>query len=139
MPKLSDKHIIPEKFSKMKVKCATQVFSQSVAVNMGYLASKGVIDKECQDTADVILFFDNLFDSLNGSYLNSKKKAGKALLGPVRPNSIHKKVWRDAKQVLLTMKFVKNGKTTVVPSITNWLQSIKNMEYLVNQLEKRID
>ncbi|CAG4940825.1 unnamed protein product [Parnassius apollo] len=35
---------------------------------MGYLASKEVIDKECQDTANVILFF-NLFDSLNGSYL----------------------------------------------------------------------
>lgn len=40
MPKLTDRHIIPNKISKMKVKCATQVFSRTVAANMGYLAGK---------------------------------------------------------------------------------------------------
>lgn len=43
MPKLTEKHVIPEKISIMKVKCASQVFNQSVAVNMGYLSSEFII------------------------------------------------------------------------------------------------
>lgn len=37
LPKLTDQHIFPNKIKKMKVKCATQVFSRSVAIAMGYL------------------------------------------------------------------------------------------------------
>lgn len=40
MPKLTENHVVPKKIFKMKVKCATQVFSRSVAAHMGYLASK---------------------------------------------------------------------------------------------------
>lgn len=40
MPKLTELHVDPKKIKKMKVKCATQVFSQSVAANMGYLAGE---------------------------------------------------------------------------------------------------
>lgn len=40
MPKLTERHVIPSKISKMKVKCATQVFSRTVAAYMGYLSSK---------------------------------------------------------------------------------------------------
>ncbi|CAH2059667.1 unnamed protein product, partial [Iphiclides podalirius] len=35
---------------------------------MGYLSDKGVIPSECKETADLLLFFDNIFDSLNGSF-----------------------------------------------------------------------
>ncbi|PZC70841.1 hypothetical protein B5X24_HaOG214809 [Helicoverpa armigera] len=49
---------------------------------MGYLADMGILPAECQETADLLLFFDELFDSVNGSYDNSKKRAGKPLLGP---------------------------------------------------------
>lgn len=38
MPKLTENHINPEKLNKMKVKFASQLFSRSVASNMGYLA-----------------------------------------------------------------------------------------------------
>lgn len=40
VPKLTDSHCIPSKIPKMKVKFATQLFSQTVASNMGYLAGK---------------------------------------------------------------------------------------------------
>lgn len=43
MPKLMEKHVMPEKITKMKVKNATQVFSRSVAVNMGYLAGTNLL------------------------------------------------------------------------------------------------
>ncbi|CAB3231913.1 unnamed protein product [Arctia plantaginis] len=139
MPKLTDKHVVPEKIAKMKVKCASQLFSQSVSVNMGYLASKGIISKDCKETADLFLFLDNLFDSLNGSHKNSKKRSGKPLLGPVTPSSGHHKIWREAKEVLKTMKFVTSNGYTVVPSITNWLQSIENIEYLVQKIFTQYD
>lgn len=40
LKKLSEHHINPDKFQKMKVKYATQVFSRKVAVTMGFLAGK---------------------------------------------------------------------------------------------------
>lgn len=40
LPRQSDKHVIPEKISRMKVKCATQVFSHRVSAVMNFLASK---------------------------------------------------------------------------------------------------
>lgn len=40
VPKLTDSHCIPSKIPRMKVKFATQLFSQTVASNMGYLAGK---------------------------------------------------------------------------------------------------
>lgn len=40
LPRLTDQHIIPEKIMKMKVKNATQVFSQRVSSTMNFLACK---------------------------------------------------------------------------------------------------
>ncbi|KAI5635260.1 hypothetical protein NE865_12052 [Phthorimaea operculella] len=105
----TEDHVNPEK-CKMKVKIATQVFSEKVASTMGYLAKNNILPKECQDTADVLLFFDALFDSVNGSQENAKKRSGKALLLALKPNSPHNKVWVDAKRVLSSMTFVKRGK-----------------------------
>lgn len=40
LPKLTDSHCDPSKIPRMKVKYATQLFSQTVASNMGYFAGK---------------------------------------------------------------------------------------------------
>lgn len=40
MKNLTEAHVNPKKISKMKVKYATQVFSKTVATNMGYLAGE---------------------------------------------------------------------------------------------------
>lgn len=40
IPKLTENHVKPAKISKMKVKYATQLFSRTVAANMGYLAGE---------------------------------------------------------------------------------------------------
>lgn len=97
----------------------------------------GILPAECQETADLLLFFDELFDSVNGSYDNSKKRAGKPLLGPVTPYSTHKAVWANSKKILKSMKFCGNRKSGTVPSIVNWLQTIENIEYLVDVLAKQ--
>lgn len=90
---------------------------------------------ECKETADVILFFDELFDSLNGSYQNSNKRRGKILLKALTPTSLHNQIWTTAKQILKSMKFIsKEGNVCVVPSVSNWLRTIENMECLRNKL-----
>uniref|UniRef100_A0A2A4JPP6 THAP-type domain-containing protein n=1 Tax=Heliothis virescens TaxID=7102 RepID=A0A2A4JPP6_HELVI len=134
--KLTDCHINPDKFQKMKVKYATQVLSRKVAITMGFLAEKNILPAECTQTADTILFFDDLFDSLNGSFQNANKRSGKTLLQAVTPKSDHGTVWSNAKTVLQTMKFInKDGITQVtVPTINNLLQSIKNVDYLTKVL-----
>lgn len=88
-----------------------------------------------KDTADLIIFVDNLFDSLNGSYQNSKARSGKELLKSVTPNSLHKNVWTQSKRVLKSMKFVSaSGSAATVPSINNWLHTVENMELLRDKL-----
>ncbi|KAG7298322.1 hypothetical protein JYU34_017922 [Plutella xylostella] len=134
--KLTENHCNPEKIPKMKVKFASQIFSNTVGLNMGYLADQGILTKECQDTADLLLFMDELFDSMNGSYRNSSKKSGKLLLLPLTPQSMHNQHWVKSKTVLKTMKFISKGKVSVVPSVSNWLRTIENMELLRNKLFK---
>ncbi|CAK1598223.1 unnamed protein product [Parnassius mnemosyne] len=136
MPKLTDNHVILNKISKMKVKYATQIFSQTVASNMGYLADKGILPEECKETADILLFFDQLFDSLNGSYTKLKQH-GKPLLGPARPNSSHNNVWNKAKIELRNMKFtnIVTGKTEKVPTLENWVWTLDGVQILLNKLK----
>ncbi|XP_041968614.1 uncharacterized protein LOC121725650 isoform X1 [Aricia agestis] len=134
VPKLTDSHCIPSKIPKMKVKFATQLFSQTVASNMGYLAEKGIISQDAQNTADVILFFDQLFDSINGSF-GKRKKHSKPLLGPATPNSPHHKTWMEAKIFLKNMKFV-NVKTLNVehvPTLNNWVWTLEGIELLLKK------
>ncbi|CAG4992851.1 unnamed protein product [Colias eurytheme] len=108
LPKLTEQHVQPEKINKMKVKFASQIFSRTVASNMGYLADKGILGEECKDTADLLLFMDNIFDSVNGSF--NKNKHAKPLLGPVTPYSTHHKTWTEAKKIFMSMKFIKKIK-----------------------------
>lgn len=90
---------------------------------------------ECKDTADVLLFFDELFDSMNGSHDNSKKRSGKLLLRAVTPNSEHSKVWARAKKILKSIKFISiKGKEGSVPSVTNWLRTLEGIELLKEKL-----
>lgn len=100
-----------------------------------FFAEKGILPEECKGTADIILFFDNLFDSINGSFDNAKKRTGKPLLGPLTPKSTHHAVWNESKPVLASMKFIKSdGSTSAVPSIKNWLYTIENIQYLASKL-----
>lgn len=86
LPKLTGNHVIPEKIHKIKVRYATQVFSQRVSAVMKFLVrklviyvmsctvniyqfyyyfvlAKIIIEPNGVDTAIIFLFFDKLFDS----------------------------------------------------------------------------
>ncbi|KAF0705011.1 Uncharacterized protein FWK35_00030365, partial [Aphis craccivora] len=103
--KLTDCHVMPDKIPKMKVRYSTQVFSQRVSAIISFLASKSVIDHEAAHTAELFLFFDKLFDSLNGSFT---------------------KLWRF---------LGKNEKPVKVPTLNNWITTIKGFQTLSKHLE----
>ncbi|KAL5237394.1 hypothetical protein ACI65C_004804 [Semiaphis heraclei] len=124
LPRLSDYHVIPHKIPKMKVRHATQIFSQRVSAVMNFLASKSIIEPSAVDTAALFLFFDKLFDSLNSSF--HKVVEGKIYQTAVTKNSIHHDLWTNSIKVIRTMKFIeKNGKVVNVPTLQNWITTIK--------------
>jgi len=72
------------------------------------------------------LFFDKLFDSLNGNF--DKVVDGKIYRTSVTKNSPHYQLWADSLKVLSTMRFVgKNGKNVSVPTIRNWMTTIRGL------------
>lgn len=64
-PKLTDSHIYPTNFEKMKVKLSVQVLSSSVASGMYTYLSLGALPEDALGTIEVIEMFDKLFDLLN--------------------------------------------------------------------------
>jgi len=82
------------------------------------------IDQNAVDTAILLLFFDKLFDSLNGSF--DQVKNGKIYRTSVKKNSVHHELWENSLKIISTMKFVgKNMKNVSVPTLKNWMITIR--------------
>lgn len=120
LPKISAEHMNPKKM-KMKVSVATQVFSNTYGNLMLKYAGNGTLPKKYSNTADILLFFNDVFDSINGS----SKYTNKDLKGPVTASSIHFKFWDWALSMLLNMRFCDKatGKVTNRTSVLKHIQS----------------
>lgn len=86
-----------------------------------------------EGTAEFLHFFDKLFDSVNSSQIHTE--TGKELRGAVTDKSPHIEYWKTAIKTLETIRFVKNGVPKIIPSLTNWITTIKGIEYLWNKLK----
>ncbi|XP_023312722.1 uncharacterized protein LOC111692830, partial [Anoplophora glabripennis] len=133
--KLTDAHIIPSKMNKMKVKNCTQVFSHAVGSLMKRIAQWDIKDnynlpKEATDTADLILFLDKLFDSLNIS--KKSKPQAEPLKWAVTKNSIHEEFWQNSLKILDTMKFfsLEKQRFVAIPTLKNLKFTVKGFIYL---------
>lgn len=75
--------------------------------------------KRAQETAKIIKFLDDCFDSLNGG--NFRSPAGKLLRGAVHSKSKHVTFWTECLQHLQNMHFAKEGTQTkfIPPSLRN--------------------
>ncbi|KAJ8717781.1 hypothetical protein PYW07_005711 [Mythimna separata] len=105
---------------------------------VGVKLNKGILPAETINTADILLFFDKLFDSMNGSF-GKRKKHGKPLLGPATPTSIHHKTWKECKVMMKDMRFI-NNKTSndeYVPTINNWVWTLERFELLLKKIESK--
>lgn len=117
--KLTEEHIKPNKL-KMKVSVATQIFSQTCGSMMLKYADSGILPKKYSNTAEILLFFNDLFDSVNGSCEYDSDN----LKGPVTEGSVHFPFWNYALCMLSEMKFY--DKATGKP--TNRTAVLKHFE-----------
>lgn len=125
LPKLTEAHVYPYK-QKLKVCLATQVFSQRVSSVMKLLSRPMFQNNKLKDsdgTADLLLFVDKTFDSLNAS--RSIPDASKPLSGAIKIESedVHLNHWNQAIRVFQSMKFIdkiiKNSLARQPPCINN--------------------
>jgi hypothetical protein len=122
-PKLTEKHIHPNNFCKMKVKLATQVLSHTVAASICTYVSVGALPSSAMGTAELLLKFDSLFDCVNSSTLHSAKKFKCAL----NDNSPHISFFKEAISFLKGLKVLdSDGKevTNRIKCLKGWLLTI---------------
>lgn len=101
LPKIHDEHIKPTKL-KMKVNLATEIFSQTVGSLMLNCSSKNLLPHDFSATAEVLWFFNDLFDSLNGA----GNPINGSLKGSINRNSIHFDYWKYALSMLEEMHWI---------------------------------
>ncbi|KAG4078421.1 hypothetical protein HA402_013132 [Bradysia odoriphaga] len=111
LPKITTEHINPEKL-KMKVSVATQIFSESVGNAMLKYSYDKDLPQNLNDTAQILLFFNDVFDSINGSSEIGKNE----LKGPVTVNSVHFAFWNFALEMIAKMQWI--DKETKTPTNT---------------------
>lgn len=119
LPKITEEHIKPNK-SKMRVSVATQIFSQTCGSMMLKYADNGILPKKYSDTAEILLFFNDLFDSMNGSCEYDSDH----LKGPVTEGSVHIPFWNYALCMLSEMKFYDK----ITGKVTNRTAVLKHFE-----------
>jgi hypothetical protein len=121
--RITEEHIKPNK-SKMRVSVATQIFSQTCGSTMLKYVDSGILAKKYSDTAEILLFFNDVFDSMNGSYEYDRNH----LKGPVSADSIHFPFWNYALCMLSEMKFhdkITGGVTNRTAVLKHFQSTIK--------------
>ncbi|KAI4458088.1 thap domain [Holotrichia oblita] len=135
MPKLTEGHVNPHKLRKMKVSCASQVFSHNVASVMALMARVELtgldgtkMRSNASDTPETLQFFDELFDSVNG--MREWPERGKKYKCMINDGSGHMQFWQDAKYHLRNMYFQRPGTQENIrpPSLKNWVISLNGLE-----------
>lgn len=120
LPKITSEHINPNK-GKMKVSIATQVFSKTFGEVMMNCSERKMLPENFKDTADILLFFNDIFDSMNGAGSSNNN----TLKGSICENSIHFTFWEYVLKTLSRMDFVDKttGKVNNRSTVLKKLQS----------------
>lgn len=89
--------------------------------------------ENAENTATILSFFNDLFDSLNGS-----RKQG--LSSMLSRNSGHASFWKEACQKLRYMQYVERGTHKIIfkngpKCITNWIWTLEAMQQIWNVLQ----
>lgn len=124
IPKIIDEHIFTQKM-KMKVSYATQVLSQTFGESMiSYAKQKNL---PLSSTGQILLFFNDAFDSLNGHGIGTDLKSA------VTATSIHKHFWDYALLMMSKMQFVDkdtgkvNNRSNVLKNFRSTIEGYKEL------------
>lgn len=133
-PRLTDEHIYPNNFKKMKVKLASQIFSHSVAVAMQTYIDFEKLPAEAKTTANFIEDMNKLFDLLNSS--NFDKSC--AFFGNDKQIEFLNKMLnlfsnlevlnKNGKNVTNTLKFIYGWRLTISSILKLW-ELLRNKGY----------
>lgn len=85
---LTDAHLFPNGFQKMKVKLAVQIFSHTVASSLFTYVSLNALDSSAIGTAEFLEKCNNVFDILNSSSKISDNFYGRAWIGSEKQHEI---------------------------------------------------
>ncbi|KAF2889241.1 hypothetical protein ILUMI_16932 [Ignelater luminosus] len=127
----------------MKVFCASQVFSPRVAAGMKCMSrlsavapDECTIDPKASQTAELLLFFDKLFDSVNGH--DVRPQVGKELRSAITSKSQHIQFWDAAIDILRSMYFKSpnSNQKSAPPSLKNWIFSLRGLKCIWKRLQE---
>lgn len=143
LSKITEKHVNVKFIPKMRVKYASQIFSNTLANNMDVILNlcggivhtrKGMmtLSSSAAVTSDVLHFFNDLFDSFNG-------KQQQGLSSFISDNSGHMQFWQEACKKLINMRFVdkdtkKAPRRNTEKCLANWVWTIKAAKEIWNTL-----
>lgn len=125
--KLTDVHVQPSGFERMKVKYAVQTLSATVAAALNTLHVLNILPESSLATVEFIQKFDSLFDMFNSSTVTNKKSYKQAFTGTQQQLQFLQKMF-DYISALKVVK--KNGK-----DITNTVQVFKFWKFNIKSLQ----
>lgn len=137
--KLTESHIRPNNFEKMRVKYATQVLSRTVAVTISTLVESGKLHEKSMGTARFLELINDTFDILNSSTVSNDYIYKKTFYHAEYQTNDLQKVQRifsglrvinrnNGKDVTNTMKFIK-GFLISVKAISSLASDLKIAGY----------
>lgn len=119
--KITDSHIHPTSFQKMRVKLAVQVFIHAMSSAIRTCAeTEQLLSKTAFDTADFIEFMNNLFDCVNSRSLFSHNQYNEAL----NHSGTVKTFLLEASKYFLNLTKIKKGKISQPPCFRGFTQTI---------------
>lgn len=124
----------------LRVICTFHYFSSAVSCNnflvMKIVFFSDVLEKDAEGTADLLLFFDQLFDSCNGlTPYAFHPKIYRCAIGASNP---HFQLWEQAEKVLDSMRYIlPNTEKIYRPeSLDKWNYSLNSMRNVTKVLKK---
>lgn len=121
-PRLTNDHIYPNNFQKMKVKLASQVFSHSVRIAMHTYIEFKVLPTEASITANFILKMNNIFDLLNSNNLSNYQ----AFMGTGQQQKLLEEMYTLFQNLIVTTSDKKNV-TKQLKFLYGWRVTIKSI------------
>lgn len=135
--KLTNSHMYPTNFEKMKVRYATQLLSRSVAAGLStYIDFNVIEDESARHTVELIMLMNDLFDALNSSSLRDSYKYKRAFCGRKEQIDFFNKMLTFFQTLKLRDPRTGNDATQNVKFIQGFQITIKSILHLYEDLKQ---
>ncbi|XP_046391124.1 uncharacterized protein LOC124159389 [Ischnura elegans] len=131
---LTEKHMNPRGFLKIRVFLASQVFSLRVGRGIGALVARGALGNSGLATAEFLIAINDLFDALNG---DTEAKQRERKRGPITKNSGHIALLKKMEVLLGKIRFLRGRGPQFPPSHKGWLATIRGVCRLWERFQGR--